>query len=173
MSYKVAIATSDSITVESHFGQAEVFAVYTLHDDFTYTHDENRLRLVTDISCSPEGSSCGPAAAEPEEIQEIVRGGKGGGCGSGGGGGGGCGGGGGGCGGGYKGPIDPFVAKTAEALSDVEIVIAGTLGPQAEAALAQHGIRSYAVEGFVTNALDKLVAYDKFQHKRRVARGQA
>jgi predicted Fe-Mo cluster-binding NifX family protein len=162
MSYKVAIATSDTVTVENNFGRAEVFSVYTVHDDFTYTHDENRPRL-------PAEASHSESQALPEEFLEIAASstggcgvGRGGGCGSGG-----CG------GGGYRGPIDSKLAKVAETLSDVEIVIAGTLGPRVEAAFAQRGIRSFAVEGFVTKALDKLVAFDKFQHKRRVASGRA
>jgi len=61
MSYKVAIATSDTVTVESNFGAAEVFSVYTVHDDFTYTFDENRVRLATETSHAE-------AQEEPEEF---------------------------------------------------------------------------------------------------------
>jgi predicted Fe-Mo cluster-binding NifX family protein len=161
MSYKVAIATSDNVTVGNNFGHAEVFSVYTVHDDFTYTHDEDRPRL-------PAEASHSKSQELPEEFLEIVASssggcgvGRGDGCGAGG------------CGGGYLGPIDSKLAKVAEALADVKIVIAGTLGPRVEAAFAQRGIRSFAVEGFVTKALDKLVAFDKFQHKRRVASGRA
>jgi len=61
----------------------------------------------------------------------------------------------------------------ARALADVEIVVAGTVGPGAEAALARRGIRAFAVEGSVAKVLEKLVAFDKFQHKRRAASGHA
>ena len=158
MSYKVAIATSDNITVENHFSRAEVFAIYAVHDDFTYSLEENRLHLAGGLAEVP---NCGEAI--PEEFEEIAA--AGGGCGSGGCGGGGCGGGGGG-----KGPVDPRLEKIAGALADTQIVIAGTLGPHAEGALARRGIRAFAVSGFVTHALDRLVAFDKFQYTRRVAR---
>lgn len=188
MSYRVALVTEDQTTIGNHFARAESFAIYQVRDDFTYAHQENRPSTGTTTAVEsradgrPDACGCADNAVcetSPGEQSGSANGGEssvgyalaGGSCGSGGGcGSGGCGGGGG-CGsGGEEGPADPRLEQVAASLADVQIVIAGTLGPQAQAVLARRGIRAFAVSGSVTKALDKLVAFEKRQHQRHLAR---
>ncbi|HMA95640.1 MAG TPA: NifB/NifX family molybdenum-iron cluster-binding protein [Polyangiaceae bacterium] len=186
MSYRVAIVTADRVTIGNHFARAEAFAIYSVRDDFTYVHEEDRRPPAEDadptVACDchePAGiATCGPSqhcgveAAASDGSGSVGYALGGGGCGSGGGcgcGSGGCGGG----GGGGDGPIDPRLEKTAAALADVQIVIAGSVGPQALAALSRRGIRAFAVGGSVTKALDKLVGFERRQHERFGARARA
>ena len=202
MSYKVAIATSDNITIEKHLARAERFSIYTIRDDFTYEHEEMRSREAsgdTGVVTRPDnpeaiGSAetsrgCGCSSATqastcvPPETGRIAAGNAsgnnhrqagvgfalgGGGCGSGSD----CTSGG--CGGRVVDndtQVDPDLERTADALSDVQIVIAGTLGPHAQAVLARRSIRAFAVDGGVTRALDRLLAFEKRQYARFSARG--
>lgn len=182
MSYKVAIVTADKVTIGNHFARAEAFAIYSVRDDFTYAHEEDRrppagdedttaacdcgesAEVATRDPCGQDGAK---AAADgiSGNVGYALGGsscGSGGGCGSGG-----CGGRGGG------GPVDPRLEKAAAALADVQIVIAGSLGPQAQAALRRRGIRAFAVSGSVAKALDKLVDFERRQHERFGARARA
>jgi predicted Fe-Mo cluster-binding NifX family protein len=192
MSYKVAIATHDNITIENHFGRAELFSIYTIHDDFTYAHEESRSWQSCDATSfepKPEGSvsqvapktakDCGCSSGSADSKSAVgtvgyaLQGegcGSGGGCGAGGCGAGGCGAGGCGPAGDADTPADPRLERTAEALSDVHIVIAGTLGAHAQAVLLRRGIRAFAVQGGISRALDKLIAFEKRQHARFAAR---
>jgi len=184
MSYKVAIVTSDNVTIGNHFAPTEPFAIYRVHDDFSYVYEETRPSPL-DGSGAPDGvyetaggcgcgdgsattaagsNQCGASlatAGAPAGIVGYAL--AGGGCGSG------CGG----CGGngGSGGPVDPRLERTVAALADVQLVIAGTLSPEAQSAFSRRAIRAFAVGGGVTKALDKLVAFEKRQHERFAAHG--
>lgn len=171
MSYRVAVATTDNQTIASHFGKSARFAIFAILDDFNYRLDE--LRSVNEQpaeSGSPADCSCAcsskPQAAEVSPAGSVGYALEAGGCGSGG-----CGSGG--CGGSSSEPVDPRLQGVIEGLSDVQLVIAGTLGPGAQAALAQRGIRAFAVTGPISKALDKLVSYERRQHERERERTQA
>jgi len=191
MSYKVAVVTGNNVTIGSQFAPAESFAIYSVRDDFTYAHEENRTWPpdgaeadsgfeATGGGCDDGGATTACDSGQRGDGVTTAKNGAGtvgyalgsGGCGPGGcGDGGGCGSGGCGDGGGGGGPTEPRLERTVAALADVQIVIAGTLGPKAQSALARRGIRAFAVGGDVTKALDKLVAFEKRQHERHAARG--
>ncbi|OQD58344.1 NifX-like protein [Methanobrevibacter arboriphilus JCM 13429 = DSM 1125] len=54
MSYKVAVASTDGKFVNEHFGRAEKFMIYEIHDDGTYKFLETRD---SSASCIGEGNN--------------------------------------------------------------------------------------------------------------------
>ena len=143
MSVKVAIATSDGINVDLHFGQANAFFIYELKGSKFELTEKREVPVVENESTSPDtpsesdfGSGCG---------------GGGFGCGSGGG----CGGSGGGCGGGAGGPLAPAV----ELLLDCRSVVAAQIGQGMGRQLQRKAISVVDIELPINEALEKLAAY--------------
>lgn len=54
MSYKVAIASNDGVNVNEHFGRAEKFLIYEIHEDGTYELLETRK---ANASCVGDGNN--------------------------------------------------------------------------------------------------------------------
>ena len=143
MSIKVAIASSDGINVDLHFGQAKSFLIYELKGSKFELTEKREVPVVKNESTSPDtpsesdfGSGCG---------------GGGFGCGSGGG----CGGSGGGCGGGAGGPLAPAV----ELLLDCRSVVAAQIGQGMGRQLQRKAISVFDIELPINEALEKLAAY--------------
>lgn len=143
MSIKVAIASSDGINVDLHFGQAKSFLIYELKGSKFELTEKREVQVVENESTSPDtpsesdfGSGCG---------------GGGFGCGSGGG----CGGSGGGCGGGAGGPLAPAV----ELLLDCRSVVAAQIGQGMGRQLQRKAISVFDIELPINEALEKLAAY--------------
>lgn len=42
MAYKIAVATSDGKIIDTHFGHASSFSIFTVNDDGSFEEDENR-----------------------------------------------------------------------------------------------------------------------------------
>ena len=143
MSIKVAIASSDSLNIDLHFGQAKAFLIYELKDKKFELVEKRELPVNENESTSPD-----------EADSQDFGGGCGGpgfGCGSGGG----CGGGGGGCGGGATGPLAPAV----ELLSDCRSVVAAQIGQRIRRQFERNAVSVFDIELPISEALEKLAAY--------------
>lgn len=142
MSIKVAIASSDGINVDLHFGQAKSFLIYELKGSKFELTEKREVPVVENESTSPESLSA----------QDFGGCGGGGfGCGSGGG----CGGSGGGCGGGATGPLAPAV----ELLLDCRSVVAAQIGQGMRRQFERKAISVFDIELPIEEALAKLAAY--------------
>ena len=136
MSIKVAIASSDGLNIDLHFGQAKSFLIYELKDSKFELTEKRELPAGENESTSPDGQ-------EPQDF--------GGGCG---GGGFGCGSGGG-CGGGATGPLAPAV----ELLLDCRAVVAAQIGQGMRRQFERKAISVFDIELTIEGALNKLAAY--------------
>ena len=143
MSIKVAIASSDGLNVDLHFGQAKSFLIYELKGSKFELTEKREVPVLENEATSPDaatelnfGSGCG---------------GGGFGCG----GGGGCGGSGGGCGGGAGGPLAPAV----ELLLDCRSVVAAQIGQGMGRQFQRNAISVFDIELPISEALEKLAAY--------------
>ena len=136
MSIKVAIASSDKLNIDLHFGQASQFEIYELlgdHFEFLETRKAPKAESTAgEDTASGAGFGCGS--------------GFGGGCGSG------CGGG---CGGSAGGPVSPVV----ESLLDCRSVIAAQIGQNMRRQFERNAISVFDIELPIEEALQKLAAY--------------
>ena len=133
MSVKVAIATSDGLNIDLHFGQAREFLIYEAQNGVFV---QTERRKVPDLPVSDQDSS-NPSGGF--------------GCGSG------CGGGGGGCCGGGGGPLSPVV----ELLSDCRAVVAAQFGHKIGRQFERKAISVFDIELPINQALEKLSVYYK------------
>ena len=143
MSIKVAIASSDGLNVDLHFGQAKSFLIYELKGSKFGFIEKREVPILENDSTSPDaatelnfGSGCGGAGF---------------GCGSGGG----CSGSGAGCGGGASGPLAPAV----ELLLDCRSVVAAQIGQGMGRQFQRNAISVFDIEMPIEEALNKLAAY--------------
>lgn len=140
MGIKVAIASSDGLNIDLHFGQTKFFLIYELKDN-KFTLSEKRE---VPAEAFAEGAL---RLAQGPQIETTFA------CP---GGGGGCGGSGGGCGGGAaSGPLAPAV----ELLLDCKAVVAAQIGQGMRRQLERNAISVFDIEIPVENALKKLAAY--------------
>ena len=142
MSIKVAIASSDGLNIDLHFGQAKSFLIYELKDKKFELTEKREV----------------PASANESAVPDATESDFGGGCGGGGfgcGSGSGCGGSGGGCGGGATGPLAPAV----ELLLDCRSVVAAQIGQRMGRQFQRNAISVFDIELPISEALEKLAAY--------------
>ena len=138
MSIKVAIASSDGLNINLHFGQAKEFIIYEAQNGAFVKTETRALPLVVEPVENTSEGECNPAGGF--------------GCGSG------CGGGGGGCcGGGAGGPASPVV----ELLSDCRSVVAAQFGQNIRRQFERKAISVFDIELPVSEALEKLATYYK------------
>lgn len=45
MAYKIAVATSDGINIDTHFGRADSFSIFSVNDDGSFEELENRAAV--------------------------------------------------------------------------------------------------------------------------------
>ena len=143
MSIKVAIASSDGLNVDLHFGQAKSFLIYELKGSKFELTEKRELPVLENESTLPDAAT------------ELNFGG---GCGGGGfgcGSGSGCGGSGGGCGGGATGPLAPAV----ELLLDCRSVVAAQIGQGMGRQFQRNAISVFDIELPIEEARNKLAAY--------------
>ena len=136
MKYKVAVATSDGKTVDSHFGHVSNFLIFEVDEETGAFEDiEDR-----DVQAACSGGSCaGTQAVEPS------------GCGSGAG-----------CGG-HNGVGEGASAMDliAKALSDVDYVLVARIGPHAVRALAKYNVTAYDIVLPIDEAIAKINEFRK------------
>ncbi|MBP3743457.1 MAG: hypothetical protein J6J00_10780 [Treponema sp.] len=134
MSIKVAIASSDRLNIDLHFGQARDFFIYEFHKDH-FDFLESRKTVFTEQSVENAESDFGGACC---------------------GGGGGCGASGGGCGGGAgTGPLSPNV----ELLLDCRAIVASQIGQKVRRQFERNAISVFDIELPIEEALAKLASY--------------
>ena len=132
MAYKIAVATSDGVNVNLHFGGADSFSIYDVDEEGKFSLTEKRVTVAekspiltpseTNAGCGNKQSGCGE------------------GCGTGGG-----------CGGGASAKV--------EAISDVRAVVAGKIGFNVTKQLEKKAIAGFDVECAVEDALKKITQY--------------
>ena len=134
MSVKVAIASSDGLKIDLHFGQAKEFFIYELQKGAFVQIEKREL---------PVNPSVVPELVEGQGPQDeaFCCPGGGGGCG--------------GCGGGAAGPLSSAV----ELLLDCQAVIAAQIGQNMRRQFERNAISVFDIELPVTQALEKLAAY--------------
>lgn len=136
--YRVAVATSDGVTVDSHFGHVDSFEIFEV-DEETGAFDDVGPRSVA-AACS--GGACGgtvPAAANASDSA--------------------------GCGGrNGSGGEGSRMDEIAGALSDVDYVLVARIGPHAVRALARRNIAAYDIVLPVGEAVAKI---NEFRRKIR------
>ena len=136
MSIKVAIASSDKINIDLHFGQASQFEIYELRGDhFEYLETREA-----------------PKSEQPSDEGTAASAGFSGGCGGGFGCGSGCGGG---CGGGAGGPASPAV----QLLLDCRSIVAAQIGQNVRRQFERNAVSVFDIELPIEEALQKLAAY--------------
>ena len=141
MSVKIAIASSDGLKIDLHFGQAKEFFIYELQKGVFVQIEKRELPVNS-------GEATLRQAQGPQNNEQGPQGIAGFGCP---GGGGGCGG----CGGGAAGPLAPAV----ELLLDCQAVIAAQIGQNMRRQFERNAISVFDIELPVTQALEKLAAY--------------
>lgn len=130
--YKVAVATSDGKTVDSHFGHVSNFLIFEVDEETGKFEDiEDR-----DVKAACSGASCAGTQSAEESS----------GCGSGAG-----------CGGhNGAGQGDSSMDLIAKALSDVDYVLVARIGPHAVRALAKYEVTAYDIVLPVDEAIAKI-----------------
>ena len=139
MAYKIAVASSDGINVDLHFGAAAEFLIYSVNDQGAFELSEKRkieekpageAALPAGTSDSEAGHGCGPKACA-----SGCGNGNGGGCGAGG------------------------PSAKVEQISDVRAVVAAKIGFNVTKALEKKAIANFDVECPVQEALEKITKY--------------
>ena len=126
MKYKVAVATSDGKTVDSHFGHVSNFLIFEVDEESGKFEDiEDR-----DVKAACSGGTCAGGEAQNASSGEASSD-----CGSGTG-----------CGG-HNGAAEGAsqMDEIAAALSDVDYVLCARIGPHAIRALARKNITAYDI----------------------------
>lgn len=153
MSLKVAIASSDGINIDLHFGKASSFYIYELQGKNFVQTEVRDVPVVNSESSGSSAESAGGGECGSGGFGGSDCGGFGGGCGSGFGAG--CGGSGGGCGGGAGGAILPRVSK----LLDCRAIVAAQIGQNMRRQFERNAVSVFDIELPVEEALNKLAAY--------------
>ena len=146
MGYKMAVATSDGVNIDLHFGQTEVFTIYQVNEDGSYQVAEKRKVGEHGARGDSDESDVGATAG--------CGSGNGSGCGSGSGGGGGC-------GGGRKKNI------IIETIEDCKAVLCAKCGAGTETELGKKRIASFVIEKRIDEALEKIISYYAHTNKKR------
>lgn len=136
MAYKIAIASSDGVNVDVHFGAAESFLIYSVDDDRNFSFEEKRS-----VPKDSDGANSGTGCDGNSQGQS--------GCGDGSG----CHGNGGGCGGsgGSSGKVN--------VISDCRSIVAARIGFNVQKQLERKAISSFDVETTIQQALEKITEY--------------
>ena len=136
MGIKVAIATSDGLNIDLHFGQAKSFLLYEFKDG-KFELSEKREVPVDDSAVVALRQAQGP------QIETTFA----------------CPGGGGGCGGCGGGAASGALAPAVELLLDCRAVVAAQIGQGMRRQLERNAISVFDIEIPVEDALKKLAAY--------------
>lgn len=139
MSYKIAIATSDDLQVDLHFGGTDVFTIVDVREDGSFMVLEKRK--------SASGNEAGEGMADGNHKA---------GCGSN------CGHTGGGCGNGHS---DEGIEAKVNLISDCRCLLCRKIGPGAERQLERRAITVFQIELTIEVSLPKIIDYySKIDH---------
>ena len=135
MAYKIAVASSDGVNVNVHFGAAKSFLIYDVDDNGTFRFAEKRdydesseLENGSSVceGCNGSGSGCGNAGGSGC-AQGGCRGGKG--------------------------------SAKVQLISDVRAVIAEKIGFNVQKQFEKKAISSFDVDVTIIEALEKITKY--------------
>ena len=157
MSYKVAIASTDGINVDAHFGGASSFLIYEVNADGSYENKEERIVPGTnhDISsgsssdcaknsdCSSK-SNCGSSNSDGAPGSSCGGGSgntSGGGCGS------------------HSGHSDSKIDANVSLITDCRCLLCNKVGAGAERQLGRKAITTFQVDYKIEDALVKIINY--------------
>ena len=150
MKYKVAVATSDGKTVDSHFGHVSNFLIFEVDEESGKFEDiEDR-----DVKAACSGGTCaGTDAASSDKASSDC--GSGAGC------------------GGHNGAAEGAsqMDEIAAALSDVDYVLCARIGPHAIRALARKNITAYDIVLPIDEAILKINEFRKKIAERKNKKG--
>ena len=133
MTYKIAVASSDGVNVDLHFGAAESIDIYEVQDDGSFSLLEKREMKIPETPLSTSG-----VISEHNRTACASGGcgnGNGGGCGNGGG------------------------SAKVEVISGVRAVVKEKIGFNVTKALEKKAIANFDVECSVQEALEKITKY--------------
>lgn len=136
MAYRIAVASSDGVHVDRHFGGAEEFSIYAVDDGGSFSFLERRA--------APAGTSGGDAAdcaGQGGGCEASPCGNSGGGCAAGA-----CGSGGG-------------ASVKVQLIADCRAVVCARIGFNVQKQLERKAIASFDVECPVDEALEKIAKY--------------
>ena len=142
--YKVAVATSDGKTVDSHFGHVSNFLIFEVDEESGKFEDVEER----DVQAACSGGTCAGAISESKASSDC---GSGAGC------------------GGHNGageassPMD----EIAKALSDVDYVLVARIGPHAIRALAKYDVTAYDIVLPIDEAISKINEFRKKIKERK------
>ena len=129
MAYKIAVASSDGVNVDVHFGAAESFLIFAVSDDGSFKLEEKPDYIEEKLETDDSNISC-------REKAECKSGcGNGNGCGAGGG------------------------SAKVSLIDDVRAVVAAKIGFNVVKQLERKAIASFDVETTVQEALEKITKY--------------
>ncbi|MBQ7159269.1 MAG: hypothetical protein IJS09_07610 [Treponema sp.] len=145
--YKVAVATSDGKTVDTHFGHALSFTIFVV-DEETGAFEDTEERTIEKAGCS--GGECGGAAqSDGSAVTDAGCGGRNGAAAE-------------------SGVMDAIAAQ----LEDVDYVLVARIGPHAIRALSKHGITAYDIVLPIDEAIEKINGFrKKINARKHVALG--
>lgn len=139
MAYNVAVASTDGINIDKHFGQTETFFIIKVNDDGTYENIGERVAI--EASNEDVSKNCGGDSKEASKS-----------CGSSS-----CGG-----GGGHScGHSDPKIQKKIDTISDCRCLLCSQCGPGSEKQLGKSNIATFAVDLKLDEALNTIIKYYK------------
>lgn len=156
MAYKIAIASSDGISIDETFGSAKFFRIYEVENgvykeveqrSISGTDNELQAEALAEASASVEVTGCGPNSCNPEQSGCTPSSG--------------------GChGGGCSGS-----SKKVELISDCRSIVCKKIGFNIQKQLEKKAISSFDVACTVEEALKKITFYfnrvDNHQSLRR------
>ena len=131
MAYKIAVASSDGVNVDVHFGAAESFLIFAVSDDGSFKLEEKRDYIEEKLETDDSNISCPGKAG----CKSGCGNGNGGGCGAGGG------------------------SAKVSLIGDVRAVVAAKIGFNVVKQLERKAIASFDVETTVQEALEKITKY--------------
>lgn len=129
--YKIAVASSDGVHVDGHFGSTSSFLIIEVGGDGSYRNKEERTITAEQLEEAEEKTSCGE-----EEGCGNNRGGS--------------------CGGGHS---DPIIEKKASLISDCRCLLCKMIGPGARKQLERKAISIFQVDCEIDEALKKITEY--------------
>jgi predicted Fe-Mo cluster-binding NifX family protein len=139
MAVRIAVGSSDGVSIDQHFGSGEKFYIFELLEDGTSKIVETREIVQEDSNLEVENV---------DEAEHSSCNGGGGGCGSGSG-----------CGSGAH--NEPGLLNKVTLLSDCDAVLVNQIGKSAEKLLLKNGISAFDASDSIEKAFSKLFIYYK------------
>jgi nitrogen fixation protein NifX len=144
MAYNIAVASTDGINVDKHFGGSDSFLIIKVNDDGTYENLGERLlneseslttnNIINNDTASCQGASCGQS-----------------------------------CGGGHS---DPAIQKKIQAILDCRCVLCNKCGPGSEKQLGKNNISVFEVDLNLEESLKKIIKYYQRSDKHQSLNGK-